>query len=82
MMGTLAAKGLIDAVFFALVNNPPNTFKGIAQSILNQITGCSGNEINFVAGKWLTRSVKDIEYINRDAVSTTYKVSEASQMEK
>ena len=39
----------------------------------------SGNIIHFVADKWLTPSIKDIEHIDRDAVSTTYKISEPSQ---
>ena len=41
--------------------------------------GYSGNVINFVADKWLTPSIKDIEHIDQDAVSTTYKISEPSQ---
>ena len=41
--------------------------------------GYSGNVIHFVADKWLTLSVKDIEHIDRDAVSTTYKISGPSQ---
>ena len=41
--------------------------------------GYSGNVIHFVADKWLTPSIKDIEHIDQDAVSTTYKISEPSQ---
>ena len=39
----------------------------------------SGNVIRFVADKWLNPSIKDIEYINQDAVSITYKISGPSQ---
>lgn len=49
------------------------------QSILNQIMGYTSNGIHFIADKWFTRSIKDKEHINRDAVSTTYKVSGPSQ---
>ena len=61
--------------------NPPDTFGGTAQSILNQIMRYSGNIniIHFVADKWLTPSIKDIEHIDRDALSTTYKISGPSQ---
>ena len=41
--------------------------------------GYSGNVIHFVADKWLTPSIKDIEHIDRDAVSATYKISGSSQ---
>ena len=37
--------------------------------------GCSGNIIDFAADKWLTPSIKDIEHIDRNAVSTIYKIS-------
>ena len=38
--------------------------------------GHSGNAvIQFVADKWLIMSIKDIELIDRDAVSTTHKIS-------
>ena len=71
---------IIDAAFFLhLQINPPDTFGGIARSILNQIMRYSGNVIHFVADKWLTPSIKDIEHIDRDAVSTTYKISGPSQ---
>ena len=46
---------------------------------MNQIIGYSGNLIHFVTDKWLTLSIKDIEYIDGDAVSTTYKISGPSQ---
>ena len=39
----------------------------------------SGNIIHFVADKWLTLSIKYIEHIDRDPVSTTYKISGPSQ---
>ena len=39
----------------------------------------SGNVIRFVADKWLNPSIKDIEYIDQDAVSITYKISGPSQ---
>ena len=71
---------IINAAFFLhLQINPPNTFGGIARSILNQIMRYSGNIIHFVADKWLTPSITNIEYIDRDAVSTTYKISGPSQ---
>ena len=41
--------------------------------------GYSSNVIHFVADKWFTRSIKDKEHINRDTVSTTYKISRPSQ---
>ena len=41
--------------------------------------GYSGNVIHFVADNWLTPSVKDIEHVDWDAVSTTYKISKTSQ---
>ena len=53
--------------------NPLDTFGGIAQSILNQIMGLSGNVIHFVADKWLTPSIKDIERIDQVVVSTIVK---------
>ena len=37
--------------------------------------GCSGNIIDFAADKCLTPSIKDIEHIDRNAVSTIYKIS-------
>ena len=39
----------------------------------------SGNVIYFVADKLLTLLIKDMEHIDRDAVSTTYKISGPSQ---
>ena len=60
--------------------NPPDAFGEIARSILNQIMGYSRNVIHFVAGKSLTPSIKDIEHIDRDAVSATYKISGPSQI--
>ena len=39
--------------------NPPDTFGGIAWSVLNQVMDYSGNVIHFVADKWLTPPVKD-----------------------
>ena len=39
----------------------------------------SENIIHFVADKWLTPSIEDIEHIDRDAVSATYKISGPSQ---
>ena len=53
--------------------NPLDTFGGIARSILNQIMGLSGNVIHFVADKWLTPSIKDIERIDQVVVSTIVK---------
>ena len=41
--------------------------------------GYNGNVIHFVADKWLTPSIKYIEHIGRDPVSTTYKISGPSQ---
>ena len=71
---------IIDAAFFLQLQiNPPDTFGGIARSILNQIMRYSGNIIHFIANKWLTPSIKDIKHIDRDAVSTTYKISGPSQ---
>ena len=71
---------IIDAAFFLRLQiNPPDTFGGIAQSILSQIMGCSGNVIHFVADKWLTPSTKDIEHIDRDAVLITCKIGGPSQ---
>ena len=71
---------IIDAAFFLHFQiNPPDTFGGIARSILNQIMRYSGNIIHFIANKWLTPSIKDIEHIERDAVSTTYTISGPSQ---
>ena len=35
---------------------------------LESDNGYSGNEIHFVADKWLAPSIKDIKHINRDAV--------------
>ena len=71
---------IIDATFFLhLKLNPPDTFGGIARSILNQIMG---NVIHFVADKWLTSSIKDIEHIAPNAVSTTYKISRPSQKDQ
>ena len=46
---------------------------------MNQILGYSGNVIHFVADKSLTPSIKDIEQIDRDTVSTIYKISGSSQ---
>ena len=54
--------------------NPPDTFGGIARSILNQIMRYSENIIHFVADKWLTPSIEDIEHIDRDAVSAAFKL--------
>ena len=71
---------LIDAAFFLhLQINPPDTFGGRTRSILHQTMRYSGNVIHFVADKWLTPSIKDIEHIDRDAVSTTYKINGPSQ---
>ena len=39
----------------------------------------SRNVIDFVAEKWLTPSIKDIEHIDQDAVLTMYQVSGPSQ---
>ena len=39
----------------------------------------SENIIHFVADKWLTPSIEDIEHIDRDAVSAAYKISGPSQ---
>ena len=39
----------------------------------------SGNVIHFFAAKLLTLLIKDMEHIDRDAVSTTYKISGPSQ---
>ena len=66
-------------LFSTLEINPPDTFGGIAHSILNQIMGYSGNVMNFVADKSLTLSIKDIQHIDRYAVSATYKISGPSQ---
>ena len=55
--------------------NPPDTFGGIVRSILDHIIGYSGTVIHFVADKWLTSSIKDIEHIGRDVASTTCKIS-------
>ena len=41
-----------------------------------------GNVIHFVADKWLTSSIKDIEHIAPNAVSTTYKISGPSQKDQ
>ena len=41
--------------------------------------GYSGNVIHFVADKWLTPSIKNIEHIDQDAVSITCKISGLSQ---
>ena len=41
--------------------------------------GYSGNVIHFVADKLLTPSIKNIEQIDRDTVSTIYKISGSSQ---
>ena len=46
---------------------------------MNQIVGYSGNVIHFVADKLLTPSIKNIEQIDRDTVSTIYKISGSSQ---
>ena len=71
---------IIDASFFLhLQINPPDRFEGIARLILNQIMRYSGNIIHFVADKWLAPSIKDTEHIDRDAVSSTYKISGPSQ---
>ena len=53
--------------------------EGIAQSILNQVMCYGGIVIYFVADKWLTPSIKDIEHIDRDATSTTHEISGPSQ---
>ena len=37
--------------------------------------GYSGNEIHFVADKWLTPSIKDIEHTDRGAISTACEIS-------
>ena len=74
---------IIEAAFYLhLQINPPDTFGGIARSFLNQIMGYSGNVIYFVADKWLTPSITNIEHIEQDAVWTTYKISEPSQKKK
>ena len=65
--------------FSALANKSTGTFEGIARLILNQIMRYSGNIIHFVADKWLAPSIKDTEHIDRDAVSSTYKISGPSQ---
>ena len=39
----------------------------------------SGNVIHFFAAKLLTLLIKDMEHIDRDAVSTTHKISGPSQ---
>ena len=41
--------------------------------------GYSGNVIHVVADKWLTPSIKNIEHIDQDTVSITYKISGLSQ---
>ena len=71
---------IIEAAFYLhLQINPPDTFGGMARTILNQIIGYSGNVIYFVVDKWLNPSITDIEHIDRDAVWNTYKISEPSQ---
>ena len=65
--------------FSALANKSTGTFEGIARLILNQIMRYSGNIIHFVVDKWLAPSIKDTEHIDRDAVSSTYKISGPSQ---
>ena len=44
--------------FLGFQINPPDTFGGIAESILNQIMGYSANTICFVPDKRLTPSIK------------------------
>ena len=56
-------------LFSALEINSPDTFGGIARSILNQIImRYRGNVIHFVADKWLTPLIKDIEHRSRFCV--------------
>ena len=50
----------------------------MARSILNQMIEFSGNVIHFVADILLL-SIKNVEHIDREAVSTTYKISGPSQ---
>ena len=66
---------IIDAAFFLRLQiNPPDTFRGIAGSILNQIMRYIENIVHFVADIWLTPSFRDTEHIDRDAASITYKI--------
>ena len=41
--------------------------------------GYSGNVIHFVADKWFTPSIKDIEHIDREVLSIMYKINGPSQ---
>ena len=66
---------IIDAAFFLRLQiNPPDTFRGIAGSILNQIMRYIENVFSFVADIWLTPSFRDAEHIDRDAALITYKI--------
>ena len=63
---TVSPSSIIDAAFLLCLQiNAPDTFGGIARSILSQKMGYSGNAvIQFVAYKWLTMSIKDIELVD------------------
>ena len=66
---------IIDAAFFLRLQiNPPDTFRGIAGSILNHIMRYIENVFSFVADIWLTPSFRDAEHIDRDAALITYKI--------
>ena len=53
---------IIDAMFFLhLHTNLPSSFHGVAHYLLARICECAGSTIYFVADKWISPSIKDLE---------------------